>query len=119
MTAKIIDLGLAKPVIESHSDATISLPGVFAGTPAVRQSRAIRGSGLDIRSDLYSLGVTLWKMLTGQVPFRGSAAEVMHQHQRLPCRLNNSKVSRSRSSFSLRCSLRRTRRDASRAQPSS
>ena len=33
-TAKIIDLGLAKPVAESHSDAAISIPGVFAGTPS-------------------------------------------------------------------------------------
>ena len=34
---------------------------------------------MDIRSDLYWLGVTLWGMLTGQVPFEGSAAEVMYQ----------------------------------------
>jgi serine/threonine protein kinase len=39
---------------------------------------------VDIRSDLYSLGVTLWQMLTGQVPFRGSPAEVMYQHQHAP-----------------------------------
>ena len=45
VTAKIIDLGLAKAVSEPGSQTTISLPGVFAGTPAVRQSRAIRGSG--------------------------------------------------------------------------
>jgi serine/threonine protein kinase len=36
---------------------------------------------VDIRSDLYSLGVSLWQMLTGQVPFQGSAAGVMSQHQ--------------------------------------
>ena len=39
---------------------------------------------MDIRSDLYSLGVMLWNMLTGQVLFRGSPAEVMHQHQHAP-----------------------------------
>ena len=39
---------------------------------------------MDIRSDLYSLGATLWKMLTGQVVFSGSPAEVMYQHQHAP-----------------------------------
>src|SRR5262249_47528940 len=39
------------------------------------------GVGVDIRSDLYSLGVTLWVMVTGQTPFRGPSAEVMYQHQ--------------------------------------
>ena len=63
------------------SDAAISVPGVFAGTPAFASPEQFAGAELDIRSDLYSLGVTLWKMLTGQVPFRGPAADVMHQHQ--------------------------------------
>jgi hypothetical protein len=79
--AKIIDLGLAKPVIGSSSDATISLPGVFAGTPEFASPEQFGGVGVDIRSDLYSLGVTLWKMLTGQAPFRGPPAEVMYQQQ--------------------------------------
>ena len=39
---------------------------------------------MDIRSDLYSLGVTLWEMVTGHAPFRGSPAEVMYQHQHAP-----------------------------------
>ena len=39
---------------------------------------------MDIRSDLYSLGVTLWVMLTGQTPYRGTSAELMHQHLHAP-----------------------------------
>jgi serine/threonine protein kinase len=39
---------------------------------------------VDIRSDLYSLGATLWKMLTGQTPFRGTSAELMYQHLHAP-----------------------------------
>ena len=83
-TVKIIDLGLAKAVAESHSESAISMPGVFAGTPEFASPEQFAGVGVDIRSDLYSLGVTLWEMLTGQVPFRGSPAEVMHQHQHAP-----------------------------------
>ena len=43
-TAKIIDLGLAKPVIGSSSDATISLPGVFAGTPQFASPEQFAGA---------------------------------------------------------------------------
>ena len=81
VTAKIIDLGLAKAVDESGSQTTISASGAFAGTPEFASPEQILGRDVDIRSDLYSLGVSLWQMLTGQAPFRGSAAGVMSQHQ--------------------------------------
>src|SRR6202008_4050931 len=81
VTAKIIDLGLAKTLVESASEARISMPGAFAGTPEFASPEQFAGDGVDIRSDLYSLGVTLWEMLTDQVPFRGSPAEVMSHHQ--------------------------------------
>jgi serine/threonine protein kinase len=84
VTAKIIDLGLAKTLDESASEVGISSPGAFVGTPAFASPEQFAGVGVDIRSDLYSLGVTLWEMLTGQVPFRGSPAEVMYQHQHAP-----------------------------------
>jgi serine/threonine protein kinase/tetratricopeptide (TPR) repeat protein len=83
-TAKIIDLGLAKAVNEPISETAISIAGAFAGTPEFASPEQFAGIGVDIRSDLYSLGVTLWKMLTGRVPFAGSPAEVMYQHQRTP-----------------------------------
>jgi len=84
VTAKMIDLGLAKTVDESASAAGISLPGAFAGTPEFASPEQFAGVPVDIRSDLYSLGVTLWVMVTGNSPFRGTSAEVMYQHQHAP-----------------------------------
>jgi serine/threonine-protein kinase len=46
---------------------------------------------LDIRSDLYSLGVIVWEMVTGKAPFQGSPAEVMYQHQHAPLPLEELK----------------------------
>ena len=84
VTAKIIDLGLAKSLDESASEAGISSPGAFVGTPEFASPEQFAGVSVDIRSDLYSLGVTLWVMVTGQTPFRGTPAEVMYQHQHAP-----------------------------------
>jgi serine/threonine protein kinase len=84
VSIKIIDLGLAKTLEESASEAGISMPGAFAGTPEFASPEQFAGDGVDIRSDLYSLGVTLWEMLIGRTPFRGSSAEVMYQHQHAP-----------------------------------
>src|SRR5271165_2694770 len=84
LTAKIIDLGLAKTLDESASEAGISSPGAFVGTPEFASPEQFAGVSVDIRSDLYSLGVTLWVMVTGQTPFRGPSAEVMYQHQHAP-----------------------------------
>ena len=83
LTAKIIDLGLAKPVADTPTSVGISTPGAFAGTPAFASPEQFAGIGVDIRSDLYSLGVVLWEMLTGKVPFCGAAGEVMYQHQHM------------------------------------
>jgi serine/threonine protein kinase len=84
VTAKIIDLGLAKPATNAPAEAAISTPGAFAGTPEFASPEQFAGVGVDIRSDLYSLGVTLWEMLTGGTPFRGTPGEVMYQHQHAP-----------------------------------
>ena len=84
VSAKIIDLGLAKGAPEEEAFSAISSQGVFAGTPQYASPEQFAGMGADIRSDLYSLGITLWEMLIGQTPFRGSPTEVMYQHQQEP-----------------------------------
>jgi len=84
VTAKIIDLGLAKSVDEPGAQTAISTPGAFAGTPEFASPEQFAGVPVDIRSDLYSLGVTLWEMVAGKTPFRGPAGEMMSQHQRAP-----------------------------------
>ncbi|HYZ75687.1 MAG TPA: serine/threonine-protein kinase, partial [Chthoniobacterales bacterium] len=84
VTVKIIDLGLAKSLDEQSSQTAISMPGGFAGTPEFASPEQFAGVGVDIRSDLYSLGVVIWEMLTGKVPFNGSVNEVMYQHLHRP-----------------------------------
>jgi serine/threonine protein kinase len=81
VTAKIIDLGLAKAVNDPGSKTAISIPGGFARTPEFASPEQFAGVGVDIRSDLYSLGATLWKAVTSEAVFTGSAAEIMYQHQ--------------------------------------
>jgi serine/threonine protein kinase len=88
VTAKIIDLGLAKPGPDAPAEAAISIPGAFAGTPEFASPEQFAGVGVDIRSDLYSLGVVLWEMVTGHAVFRGSPVEVMYQHRHAPLPLD-------------------------------
>ncbi|MBV8211668.1 MAG: serine/threonine protein kinase, partial [Verrucomicrobia bacterium] len=83
VSVKIIDLGLAKTLAESESQE-ISILGAFVGTPEFASPEQFTGADVDIRSDLYSLGITLWQMLTGQPPFRGVPSAVMHQHLNSP-----------------------------------
>jgi serine/threonine protein kinase len=76
-----LTLGSQSPWPDAPTEVAISIPGAFAGTPEYASPEQFAGVGVDIRSDLYSLGVVLWEMLAGQVPFRGTPGEVMHQHQ--------------------------------------
>jgi serine/threonine-protein kinase len=72
-TVKIIDLGLAKL---RRGMAEDSAAGVTVGTVEYLSPEQARGlTDVDIRSDVYSLGVTLYHMLTGEVPFKGESSE--------------------------------------------
>ena len=81
LVVKIIDLGLAKILTEAGSHSMLSTAGIFAGTPEFASPEQFAGVAVDIRSDLYSLGATLWEMVTGHPLFIGTAAEIMYQHQ--------------------------------------
>jgi serine/threonine protein kinase/tetratricopeptide (TPR) repeat protein len=85
VNVKVIDFGLAK-ASSVHSEAGLSTPGSFTGTAVFASPEQCAGSEVDGRSDIYSLGITLWEALTGKVPFTGSAIQVMskHLHARLP-----------------------------------
>jgi serine/threonine protein kinase len=75
---KVIDFGLAKSIL-MQSSAAITLSG-FVGTPYFASPEQLDRQAEDIRSDIYSLGVTLWFMLTGKPTFIGSIASVIAQH---------------------------------------
>jgi serine/threonine protein kinase len=84
LTMKVIDFGLAKAAANAGNEPHITTHGGFVGTPSFASPEQFNDASVDVRSDLYSLGITLWEMLTGQTPFRGTAVEVMYQHQHAP-----------------------------------
>ena len=81
--ARILDFGLAKrsagltALSVSEEDVTQSAlltePGIIAGTVGYMSPEQVRGEPVDGRSDIFSLGVVLWEMLTGHRPFHGDS----------------------------------------------
>lgn len=79
LTVKVIDFGLAKNSAGTGETSALTLGG-FLGTPHFASPEQLEEREIDVRSDIYSLGVTLYYMLAGRVPFSGSLAQVMSQH---------------------------------------
>jgi serine/threonine protein kinase len=79
-TVKVIDFGLAK-VLNSPVDTTRLTHDGFIGTPAFASPEQFEEAALDVRSDIYSLGVALWFALTGKTPFGGYSVEEIHRAQ--------------------------------------
>jgi serine/threonine protein kinase/tetratricopeptide (TPR) repeat protein/chaperone required for assembly of F1-ATPase len=79
-TVKVIDFGLAKVAVEGGEDSGALTMGGFVGTPHFASPEQVEEGEVDIRSDIYSLGATLYFMLAGQCPFSGSVGQVMSQH---------------------------------------
>ncbi len=77
---KVLDFGFAKLLFEDDGEP-LTVTGAIAGTPIYMSPEMIMGKEVDGRSDIYSLGVILYEMLCGDVPFDAdSAVEILMAH---------------------------------------
>jgi len=68
-TVKVGDFGLSIST-KGRAETNLTVSGTFMGTPAFASPEQLRGDELDVRSDIYAVGVTLYYLLTGKTPFR-------------------------------------------------
>src|SRR6266446_1376240 len=78
---KVIDFGLAKAIADAGEEMDLTHGG-FVGTPNFASPEQFGRGPVDVRSDIYSLGVTLWYALTGQVPYPGKTIEEIRERQK-------------------------------------
>lgn len=80
--AKLCDMGLAKML---DHDLSLTKAGCAVGTPFYNSPEVAQGKEIDIRSDIYSLGATLYHLATGEVPYRGeTTVDILIKHVREP-----------------------------------
>lgn len=77
---KLVDFGIAK-LVQSQQSVVQTRDGLSLGSPTYMSPEQATGSKhIDKRTDIYALGITFYKLLTGAVPFTGEVAAVMAQH---------------------------------------
>src|SRR5437899_1882899 len=80
LEVKVIDFGLAKAIADAGGEMDLT-HGEFVGTPNFASPEQFESGPVDVRSDIYSLGATLWFALTGKTPFAGGNIEEIHRAQ--------------------------------------
>ena len=73
--AKILDFGLAKPLSGDDLDHDLTRAGAVVGTSRAMSPEQARGEPVDHRSDLFSLGVLIYEMITGRTPFKAASIQ--------------------------------------------
>ena len=84
---RVADFGLAKPAHEDVADFSLTHSNAMVGTPHYVSPEQAQGKDVDFRSDVYSLGIMLYQMLTGERPFEGTtpvAVIAKHLSEPLP-----------------------------------
>lgn len=77
---KVIDFGLAKAITDASGEMDLT-QGEFVGTPTFASPEQFGSGPVDARSDIYSLGATLWFALTGLAPHFGNTLEEIHDRK--------------------------------------
>jgi eukaryotic-like serine/threonine-protein kinase len=78
---KVLDFGLVKDVSEGKPAEELTQTGLFMGSPKYMAPEQIRGDKVDARTDIYSLGIIMYEMLTGKVPFdRPNSVNILMAH---------------------------------------
>jgi len=81
LEVKVIDFGLAKAIADAGGEMDLT-HGEFVGTPNFASPEQFESGPVDVRSDIYSLGATLWFALTGKTPLAGGNIEEVRSAQK-------------------------------------